>query len=55
MINVWIDEMTPCLRNNITGELVDTEVVRIRRKSFLKKYNSRNGWYVNWAQCVQNR
>ena len=52
MINVWIDEMTPCLRNNITGELVDTEVVRIRRKSFLKKYNSRNGWYVNWAQLA---
>lgn len=48
MINVYIDEFTPCLKNAKTGELVQTEVIRIRRKSFLKKYNKKNGWYVNW-------
>lgn len=26
MINIWIDEFTPCLKDAITGELVDTEV-----------------------------
>ena len=48
MINVVIDEFTPCLKDAKTGELVQTEVIRIKRKSFLKKYNKRNGWYINW-------
>ena len=48
MINVIIDEFTPCLKEAKTGELVQTEVIRIRRKSFLKKYNKKNGWYTNW-------
>ena len=40
MINVMIDEFTPCLKDARTGELVQTEVIQIKRKSFLKKYNS---------------
>lgn len=48
MINVIIDEFTPCLKDANTGELVQTEVIRIRRKTFLRKYNKKNGWYVNW-------
>jgi len=52
MINVWIDEFTPCLKDTKTGELVQTEVVRIRRRSFLRKYNKRNGWYVNWESLI---
>lgn len=48
MINVVIDEFTPCLKDVRTGELVQTEVIRIKRKSFLKKYNKKNGWYTNW-------
>lgn len=52
MINVFIDEFTPCLKDGKTGELVQTEVIRVKRKSFLKKYNKKNGWYVNWASLV---
>ena len=52
MITVWVDEITPCLRLAKTGEMVDTEVVRIKRKSFLQNYNSRNGWYTNWAKLA---
>lgn len=52
MINVYIDEFTPCLKDARTGELVQTEVIRVRRKSFLKKYNKRNGWYVNWESLT---
>ena len=48
MVNVYIDELTPCLKDAKTGELVQTEVIRIKRKSFLKKYNKSTGWYVNW-------
>lgn len=52
MINVIIDEFTPCLKDVNTGELVQTEVIRIKRKSFLKKYNKKNGWYTNWEKLV---
>ena len=50
MITFKIDALTPCLKDSQTGELYETEVVRIRRKSFLSKFNSRNGWYVNWGK-----
>ena len=52
MIYVDVDEMTPCLRDNFTGELVQTEVVRIRRRSFLRKYNKATMWYVDWADLL---
>ncbi len=29
MVNVVIDEFTPCLKDSKTGELVQTEVIRI--------------------------
>lgn len=54
MVNVWIDELTHCLKDNDTGELIDTEVVRIKRKSFLSKYNKKNGWYVNWGNLLDS-
>lgn len=53
-LDVWIDDLTPCLKDNSTGELVETEVIRIRRKSFLSKYNKRSGWYTNWGQLVKD-
>lgn len=52
MIYVPIDEFTPCLKDTGTGELVTTEVIRIKRKSFLKKYNKRTDWYINWDTLV---
>ena len=52
-IDVWIDDFTPCLKDNLTGEVVNTEVIRIRRKSFLGKFNRKNGWYVNWGKIVE--
>ena len=52
MIHVMVDEFTPCLKDARTGELVQTEVIRVRRKSFLKKYNKKNGWYTNWEKLA---
>ena len=52
MINVIIDEFTPCLKDAKTGELVQTEVIRIKRKTFLRKYNRKTGWYINWASLI---
>lgn len=53
MLTVEIDELTPCLKDNMTGAIIETEVVRIKRISFLKNYNSKTGWYTNWADLLK--
>lgn len=50
MITFKIDEIVPCLKNVETGDIYDTEVIRIRRKSILSKYNRKTGWCVNWSK-----
>ena len=50
MITFRIDEFTPCLKEVEAGEIYDTEVVRLKRKSFLSKFNKKTGWYVNWSK-----
>lgn len=53
MIAFLLDEVVPCLKDAETGEIYETEVIRLRRKSFLAKFNSRTGWYVNWSKFDQ--
>lgn len=53
MITFTIDELTACLKDVETGDTVETEVIRIKRKSFLSKFNKKTGWYVNWAKFPQ--
>ena len=50
MITFEVDELTSCLKDSITGEIMETEVIELKRKSLLSKFHSRNGWYVNWGQ-----
>ena len=52
MIVVDIDELTPCLKDNLTGEIVNTEVIPIKRRSLLSKFTKRNGWYANWEDLA---
>lgn len=52
MICFTIDGLTPCLKNLESGEIVETEVIRIKRKSFLSKFNSKTGWVVDWKDLV---
>lgn len=40
-ISVYIDDFTPCLKDNVTGELVDTEVIRIKEVLFWKNITKR--------------
>ena len=46
--------LTPCLQEVLTGEIVETEVVRIRRTSFLQKFNKKNGWYTSWNKLARD-
>ncbi len=54
MITFYIDELTPCLKSVLTGEIYETEVLRLKRKSYLSKFNKRTGWYVNWSRMPEN-
>lgn len=54
MINFTVDDIVPCLKDTQTGDLYDTEVIRIRRKSILSKYNTKNHWYVNWSDLLKD-
>lgn len=54
MIDFRVDSIVPCLKNVDTGDLYDTEVIRIGRKSVLTKYNKRNGWHVSWAELARD-
>lgn len=53
-VNLWIDELDPCLRNIETGELEETAVFRIESRSYLKKFQKKNGWYINWNTCPKD-
>lgn len=54
MICISIDKIMPCLKDAQTGEIIETEVVAIKRKSFLRKFTKKNGWYVNWEFLADN-
>lgn len=49
-INIWIDEIVPCLKDTVTGEMKETVVFKIESRSYLKKYTEQNGWQINWIE-----
>lgn len=53
-VNVWIDEVVPCLRDTLSGELKDTVVFRVETRTFLNQFNTATGWYVNWAKIPRD-
>lgn len=54
MICVEIDELTPCLRDYITGKRILTKVLKVSRKEFLCKFTKKNGWYIDWAELMDH-
>lgn len=53
-INIWIDEIVPCLKNTITGEVKETVVFKIESRAYLKMFNKDNGWIINWHEIPKN-
>jgi len=49
-LDIWIDEIVPCLRDTETGELKDTVVFKIESRAYLKKFTRKTGWHINWSQ-----
>lgn len=52
MLCVDIDIITPCLQDVLTGEIIETEAIRIKRTSFLQKFNKKNGWYTSCSRTL---
>lgn len=48
-IKIEIDEYVPCLRDNATGQLVNTEVSQVFDYTQLANYNEQNGWGFPWS------
>ena len=53
-LDIWIDDIVPCLRDTETGELKNTFVFKIESRSFLKKFQQKNGWHINWNEIPRD-
>ena len=42
-IDIWIDEIVPCLKDTQTGEIKETVVFKIESRAYLKKFRKSNG------------
>ena len=48
IIDIEVDELVPCLKDNTTGEILATEV-RTLSKSEYSHYTASNGWSIDWG------
>ena len=53
-VDIWLDEIVPCLKDLETGLIEETFVFKIESRSILKKYNSHNGWEIDWINIPSN-
>ena len=53
-IDIWIDEIVPCLKDTDTGAIEETVVFKIESRAYLKKFQKDNGWHINWNLIPKN-
>ncbi len=53
-VSIVIDDLVPCLKDSLTHEEVSTAVFKVESKSFLSKFNSKNGWHINWSKVPRD-
>ena len=53
-IDIWIDEIVPCLRDTETGETKETVVFKIESRKYLKQFQKNNGWHINWNEIPKD-
>ena len=49
-VDIWLDEIVPCLKDTQTGEIKETVVFKIESRSFLKKFKEKDGWGIDWTE-----
>ena len=53
-LDIWIDDIVPCLRDTVTGDLMNTVVFKIESRSYLKKFKKNDGWHINWENVPKD-
>lgn len=53
-LDIWIDEIVPCLKDIQTGDVKETVVFKIESRSYLKMFTEENGWHINWNDIPDN-
>ena len=53
-LDIWIDDIVPCLKETKTGDLKDTVVFKIESRSYLKKFKKSNGQHINWDEVPKD-
>ena len=53
-VDIWLDELVPCLKDLETGLIEETFVFKIESRSVLRNYNSFNGWGIDWVKVPLN-
>ena len=53
-IDIWIDEIVPCLKNVKTGETEETVVFRVESRKYLKNFRENNGWRIDWSRLQKD-
>ena len=54
VLDIWIDEIVPCLKNAQTGETEETVVFRVESRSYLRNFRKDNGWRISWARLPKD-
>jgi len=53
-MDIWLDDIVPCLKDAQSGALFETVVFKIESRAYLKKFNNSNGWHINWSEVPKN-
>ena len=53
-VDIWLDEIVPCLKDTETGDIKETVVFKIESRSFLKKFKEKDGWGINWINVPKD-
>ena len=53
-LDIWIDDIVPCLRDTETGDIKETVVFKIESRTYLKKFTKYSGWHINWSQVPKD-
>ena len=53
-LDIWIDELVPCLKDAETGEDLDTVAFKIESRSYLTRFREDNGWKIDWVKIPKD-
>ncbi len=53
-VDIWIDEIVPCLRDTASGKLLETVVFKIESRKYLQQFKAKDGWHIDWWKIPKN-